>query len=251
MVTIRSTFVRQRHALLLEGQFTDLYTDYYLHLADHGLRYPPGLDLMLKDAMAVLALHLTARPWDETIAWTANLRAPRANLFVTGSSLGRSLTGRVFTTDVREPDRNYFYSQTSTDNGREPRLSTMEAATNDPVDWIESFYERSEQRPCRCFRLPDEHFVLVTAQPACDLGWLGALTADAAAAITRTEETRLLETRDFRFQCGCTLERIIPILGGWRGKLDALFQGEPEISIQCPRCAARYVISRAQLETGA
>nr|MCU0781258.1 Hsp33 family molecular chaperone HslO [Akkermansiaceae bacterium] len=240
MLAIRSIFIRRRNALLLEGQFTDLYTDYYLHLADHSLRYPPVLDQMLKDAMAVLTLHLTARPWDETIAWTANLRAPRANLFVTGSSLEQAVAGRVFTSDVREPDRNYFYSQTSTNHSREPRLSTMEVATNDPVDWVERYYERSEQRPCRCFRLPDEQFVLITAQPDCDLAWLGGLDADAAAAITRDEETRLLETRQFRFRCGCTLERILPILGGWRGKLDELFQGEAELAIQCPRCAARY-----------
>ena len=68
---------------------------------------------MLKDALTVLTLHLTARPWNETIAWTANLRAPRINLFVTGSSDGAYVTGRVFTEDIREPDGNYFYAQTT------------------------------------------------------------------------------------------------------------------------------------------
>ncbi len=198
--------------------------------------------------MAVLALHLTARPWDETIAWTANLRAPRCNLFATGGSLAGTLTGRLFTEDVREPDQNYFYSQTSTEGSPEPRLSTMEVSSNDPVDWVERYYERSEQRPCRCFRLTEERFALVVAQPDCDLAWLQGLDAETAAAITRDEETRLLETRKFRFECGCTLERILPILGGWRHKLDELFQGEDQITIQCPRCAARYRISRETLE---
>ncbi len=30
--TIESIFVRHRNALLLRGQFTPIYTDYYLHL---------------------------------------------------------------------------------------------------------------------------------------------------------------------------------------------------------------------------
>ncbi|MFN5868909.1 MAG: disulfide bond chaperone, partial [Akkermansiaceae bacterium] len=77
---IESIFVRHRNCLMLRGQFTDIYTDYYLHLMEHSIRYPEELDAMLKDALAVLTLHLTARPWSETIAWTVNLRAPRINL---------------------------------------------------------------------------------------------------------------------------------------------------------------------------
>ncbi len=84
--TIESVFVRHRNALVLRGQFTPVYTDYYLHLMQHGIRHPVELDQMLKDALAMLVLHLVARPWAETIAWTANLRAPRVNLFVTGGS---------------------------------------------------------------------------------------------------------------------------------------------------------------------
>src|SRR5688572_23230542 len=102
---VESIFVRHRNALLVRGQFTPIYTDYYLHLMQHGIRHAADLDQMLKDALAMLTLHLTARPWAETIAWTANLRAPRINLFVTGGSVAEAITGRIFTEDVREPDR--------------------------------------------------------------------------------------------------------------------------------------------------
>jgi molecular chaperone Hsp33 len=166
---IESIFVRHRNALLVRGHFPTLYTDYYLHLMEQGIRPPAALDQMLKDALAALTLHLVARPWAETIAWTANLRAPRINLFVTGASLTESVTGRIFTEDVREPDRNYFYSQTTTTKDAEPSLSTFEVVGNDPVAWISQFYDRSEQRPGRCFRLDDENFVLLAAQPHCDL----------------------------------------------------------------------------------
>lgn len=239
-----SIFVRHRNALLVRGQFTSIYTDYYLHLMQHNIRPPADLDQMLKDMLAMLTLHLIARPWAETIAWTGNLRAPRVNLFVTGSSFGEAITGRVFTEDVREPDRNYFYSQTTTVENATPRISTLEIEGKDPIAWVRQFYEQSEQRPARAFRLEDENFALVAAQPGCDMEWFDALTPESVATISPDEETTLLETRRFRFHCGCTVDKILPILGGWRERLDDLFEGEEHINIQCPRCAAKYRVTR-------
>jgi molecular chaperone Hsp33 len=241
---VDSIFVRKRNALLLRGQFTPLYTDYYLHLMKHGIRHPAELDLMLKDSLAILALHLSARPWAETIAWTASLRAPRVNLFVSGGSTQMAVTGRIFTEDVREPDRNFLYSQTTTVQLPEPRSSTLELLGKDPFQWVSQFYQESEQRPARAFRLKDENFALVAAQPDCDLDWLEQLDATAVASIDTCEETRLLETRSFNFECGCTLERILPILGGWKERPDELFGDADFINIQCPRCAAGYTVSR-------
>jgi molecular chaperone Hsp33 len=244
---VESIFVRHRNALLLRGQFTPVYTGYYLHLMEHRLRPPAELDQMLKDALAMLALHLVARPWAETIAWTANLRAPRINLFVTGGSIDEAVTGRIFTEDVREPDRNYFYSQTTTAQASEPRLSTLEVDGRDPVAWVEQYYLQSEQRPARAFRLEDEHFALLAAQPGCDMEWFAQLDAAGIAAIEAGEETTLLETRRFRFHCGCNLERILPILGSWRERPDDLFQDADAITVQCPRCAANYLVTRGML----
>ena len=241
---IESIFVRHRNALLLRGQFTPVYTNYYLHLMQHSVHPPVELDQMLKDTLALLALHLAARPWAESIAWTANLRAPRINLFVTGGSFDESVTGRIFTEDVREPDRNFFYAQTTTVENSQPRLSTLEIIGKDPIAWISQYYDQSEQRPARAFRLEDENFVLVAAQPDCDLAWLENLTEAEVANITEAEETTLLETRRFRFHCGCTIDRILPILGGWKDRLDELFGDAEFISIQCPRCAAKYHVTR-------
>jgi molecular chaperone Hsp33 len=244
---IESVFVRKRNALVLRGCFTPIYTDYYLHLMQHGIRHAPELDQMLKDALAMLTLHLVARPWAETIAWTANLRAPRVNLFVTGSSKDENIVGRIFSQDVREPDRNLFYSQTTTPNLTEPRTSTLEVEGKDPVRWVSDFYDQSEQRPARAFRLEDEHFVLVAAQPDCDLEWFESLDEAAVAGIDTGEETSVLETRRFRFHCGCTLDRILPVLGGWRDRLDDLFEDADVIRLECPRCAARYKVTRDML----
>ncbi|MFD0895916.1 disulfide bond chaperone [Luteolibacter ambystomatis] len=244
---IESIYVRHRNALMVRGQFTPIYTDYYLHLMQHGIRHNGDLDLMLKDFMALITLHTVARPWAETIAWTVNLRAPRINLFTTASSLQESVVGRLFTEDVREPDRNLFYSQVLAPNQHEPRISTLEVEGKDPVEWLAQYYRQSEQRPGRAFRLEDENFVLIVAQPDCDMEWFNALDDAAVEVIETTEETKLLESRRFRFHCGCTLDKILPVLGNWRERPDELFEGDDVITIQCPRCAARYAITRDML----
>ena len=243
---VESIFVRHRNCLLVRGQFTPVFTDYYLHLMEQKLRYEAKLDATLKDLLAVLTLHLTARPWAETIAWTVNLRAPRVNYFVTGSSIGENITGRLFTKDIREPDRNMFYSQTSI-SGQEPRTTTVDLDTNDPIDWVEHFYSQSEQRPAKCFALDDEHYALLAAQPDYDQEWFDEMDAGKIADITETEQTKVLETRKFQFLCGCSKERILPTLASWRSRLDELFEGDQEITVNCPRCGAHYQVSREDL----
>lgn len=245
--TIESIFVRERNCLLLRGDFTPIFTDYYLHLMDIGEKHPESLDTTLKDLLAVLTLHLTARPWAETIAWTANLRAPRVNFFATGSPTHEYIVGRLFTKDVREPDRNFLYSQTTTP-GTEPRLSTIEVESTDPLEWVSHFYDQSEQRPGKAFRLPNDEYALIAAQPDFDEEWFESLTPGTVSAITDSEQTKQLETRRFRFKCGCSLERIAPTLKAWKEKPDELFGDDDTLTIQCPRCARKYQFSREDLE---
>ena len=244
--TVRAIFLRQRNLLMLSADFTPIFTDYYLHLHDIGERPAPNLDAMLKDYLAAMTLHLTARPWAETIAWTANLRAPRINIFATGSSNAENITGRIFTEDVREPDRNFLYSQTL-HNGVDPRRSTIEVEGTDPLAWVEQYYKQSEQRPGKAFRLAEDHYCLLTAQPDFDKEWLDNLTRDEALNLLEKEDHNELETRRFRFYCGCNLEKIMPVLSAWKDKADQLFQGEAQIKVQCPRCAKKYIITPAEL----
>jgi molecular chaperone Hsp33 len=244
---IESVFVRHRNVLLLRADFGAIYTGYYLHLMEQRLRNQARLDQLLKDMIACFSLHLVSRPWAETIAWTVNLRAPRANLFVTGSSTAEEITGRVFTEDVREPDQNYFYSQTTTPNGREPRLSSLIVDDNEPIDWVAQYYMQSEQRPGRAFHLGGDEYALLAAQPDFDREWFETATAESISNIADNEETKLLETRQLRFHCGCTLGRILPVLGSWKERQEELFDGEDQITIQCPRCAASYSVFRDML----
>lgn len=90
---------------------------------------------------------------------------------------------------------------------------------------------------------------MVSAQPDCDLAWLEALDDDGIRAIDAAETVNLLETRVYRFDCGCSPDRIFPIIADMTEEaLEAVF-GEGEVlAAGCPRCAARYVITRESLE---
>jgi molecular chaperone Hsp33 len=244
MTRIESIFVRRRNALWIRGSFTGLFTDYYIHLMEQKIRHNPELDMMLKEHIVLLGLYLTTRPWAETTGWTVNLRAPRVNLFAAGGCTQEAIVGRLFTEDVREPDRNYFYAQTTAAYQKEPRLSTMEMDSRDPLRWFEQFYHQSEQRPGKAFHMGDDDYAVVVAQPDCDLEWLESLDVEAVKHLERTEEVKLLEVRHLRFFCGCDLMKILPLLASWRDRMDDLFGELETIQVQCPRCAAVYPVSR-------
>ena len=239
---VESIFIRHKNVLLIRANFTPIYTDYYIHLMDQKLRHKGDIDQMLKDLLALQTLHLVARPWAETIAWTVTLRAPRVNLFVTGGSIYENITGNLFTENIKEPDRNILFSQTTVNN-EGGRKSTIELESNEPLEWLESYYKQSEQRPARAFRLADDNYAILAAQPDADLEWLSSLTDEDIPNITETEETKVLETRKFRFHCGCSVEKILPALAGYKDDKEALFQGDPVIEVSCPRCAAKYFIT--------
>jgi len=135
---VESIFIRHKNVLLIRANFTPIYTDYYIHLMDQKLRHKGDIDQMLKDLLALQTLHLVARPWAETIAWTVTLRAPRVNLFVTGGSIYENITGNLFTENIKEPDRNILFSQTTVNN-EGGRKSTIELESNEPLEWLESY----------------------------------------------------------------------------------------------------------------
>ena len=247
-IAVHCFFVRERNALLVRGDFSPLYMDYYLHLMQHQIRYEPAQDNLVKDGLAALTLHLATRPWNEAVAWTLSWQDPLQNIFVTGSNRGGNVVGRLFTEDVRERENNLFISQVMV-AGREPRQSMVEAETLDMFSIAESFYTQSEQRPGRYFRHSEEDFVMVSAQPDCDVDWLMDLDDEKIRRIDEFETLSLLETRSYRFDCGCRPEKIFPIIADMNEEaIQAVFGENEVIAAGCPRCGARYVITQEALE---
>ncbi len=251
-VEVRSYFVRERNALATRADFGPLYVDHYLHLMQHGMRLDPQIDLILKEALGALALHLASRPRDEDAAWTVNFQDPLFNLFVTGNTGGERITGRAFTKDVKVGPSNRFISQVRDDHSGSDQLrqSVVTFEGTDVFQIVEEFFRQSEQRLARLFRYSEETFVMVTAQPDCDESWLRDLSDEAIRELDQQETLSLLEKRYYRFHCGCDMDRILPTLATLTSNLiDDLFQGDDVVSIQCPRCGARFPLSRTALES--
>jgi len=247
-ITVTSSFVRGRNALLVQADFSPLYVDYYLHWLDVGIRQREPYDDLLKLTLAALVLHCTTRPWKETHAWTLNLPSPACNIFATAGSLQESVVGRVFTEDVRPLPNGLFHAQVSCP-GEETRTSAVPLESASVFPAVEAFYQLSEQRRARFFEVADEEYAMLSAQPGCDEAWLEALTTEDLRALAQTEELGYLESRRFRFHCGCSLERVLPALAPLASQgLDYLFQGEQTITVTCPRCGNRWRLTREQFE---
>ena len=243
---VRCLFVRGRNALVTRADFGPLYEDYYLHWMQHGIRFPALADDMLKDALAALVLHLAARPQDEVVAWTVNFQKPLLSLFVTGATRPGNVVGRVWLEGVRVGPQGLFCSDTRSVHAGQ-RRSNVDFDSGDFFRAVEEFYERSEQRKARLFRCAPEEFVLITAQPECDLEWLNQLDDAMVRAMENQETLSPLEVRRYHFDCGCTAERMVErlsVLSG--GDLHALFEEASTIRVDCPRCGAIFELERSQ-----
>ena len=247
-IEVRTYFARHRNALVARAGFSELFAAWYLHRMDCGIQLPPECDNNGRDALAALTLHCAGRPWKETCAWTVHMGEPRMNIFAAGDNATGTVVANVFNENVREIKKGVFYSDV-VEEGHPSRRSVTEFEGSDFLKAVGQFYAKSEQRPARFFWDGDEDMVMVAAQPDCDLEWLHSLDAAAIATLDADVELALLEKRLYRFECGCTQDRMLDFLRPvFRKQGDELFEGEETIRIHCPRCGARHVITRESLE---
>lgn len=245
---VRSYFVRHRNALLARADAGELFVDYYLHLHDHALRHAETPDRMLKETLVAILLHGASRPWTESIAWTINFQDPLLNLFAAVDNKLATLAGNVFTTDVKQNAVSLFYSDVVR-SGEPARRSVVTFESSEVFAAVEAYYAQSEQRPARFFQIDDEDYVFISAQPDCDLEWLENLTIDAVRDIDGSETLSLLETRRYRWACGCSEEKLLPMLAtAMKGDRDELFGENESVRITCPRCGAGYIVTREMME---
>lgn len=247
-IEVRTYFARGKNALVARASFSELFAAWYLHQMDCGLQLPPACDRFGRDALSTITLHCAGRPWKETCAWTVHFPHPRINVFASGDNATGSVVANVFHEGVRAVERGVFYADVI-DDGKPPRRSTVEFSGEDFLLAVEQYYQQSEQRRARFFRYGEEDLVMVAAQPDCDLAWLEALDDRAIQTLDSTVELSLLESRSFRFHCGCTHEKMLDFLAPiFRRQGEDLFGGEETIRIHCPRCGAKHTITRESIE---
>lgn len=245
---VRTSFVRERNAMLARADFGELYVDYYLHLSSNGIKVAPEHDAMFKRALAAFTLHSASRPRNELSAWTINFQRPLVNLFLAGDNDTGVVTGRVFTEDVKEGPQNLFFADVV--RGNQPRRrSAVTFEGGDPITAATAFYTQSEQRGAQYFQLGEEDFALVTEHPDCDLEWFRSLTPEKVRALAETETVVPLERRVYRWHCGCNQDRMMEVLTpAMKQDAEALFGADDKLEIRCPRCGARHTITREALE---
>lgn len=247
-IQVRTYFARGRNALVARGDFSELYASWYLHRLDHGIDTAPDVEDLGRDALAAITLHCASRPWREACAWTIKFPAPRANIFAAGDNNTGTVVARVVTDEIPPIEKGMFYSDVIEDM-KQPRRSAVDFDAGPLFDAVEIFYERSEQRPVRFFRHDEEDIVMIAAQPDCDLEWLRGLTQEAVRTLDESVELSLLEKRQFTFSCGCNQNRMLDFIAPvFKREADGLFGKDASLTVTCPRCGARHVLTREALE---
>lgn len=245
---VNTAFVRSRNALHARADLGDLFVDYYLHLSRHQIRPSTPADLMFKRALAAFVLHCASRPRNELTAWTINFQKPLLNIFLIGDNETGAVAGRVFEEEVKELPENLFFADVVR-TGQPKRRSTVSFHGDDAIAAAEKFYAQSEQRLARYFQLGEEDYAMLTEHPDCDLPWLRGLMPEQVRKLDETETLVPVEQRVYRWHCGCNQERMLEVLAPtMRHDPEGLFGGDEKIEIRCPRCGARYTITREALE---
>ncbi len=244
---IESDYVRPRNCVRHVGRFQPILDGLDYHLLQQGQKVDPKLLVLLRDLIIASALHHANKPWNEMTGWTINLHAPRINLFTTGDTHNGTVCGRVFTENVKPTERSRLHAQTT-----RPKIgvreSIVDVSGSDPLVWARQFYEKSEQLPVSFFRLGGDEVAMVVAHSGFDEEWFRSLTPEKVATIAKDEELGPLERRRYHFGCGCDatiIRRIVMEAAG--DDLDGFFEGEEQLRVVCPRCAAVFHVKRADM----
>jgi len=242
-------FVRHRNALLVRAEFTSLFTDYYLHLADQNLRFTPAQAAIFKEALVAGVLHAAARPLNEHLAWSLNFQAPLLNVFLAVDNEDCTITGRLFTENVKVAPQNTFYSESVSRRGAEKRRSVVNFLGDDPLLAATDFYSQSEQRPVRYFHLGNDEYALLVSHPDYEALWFNAVAAADISTLAQVETLTRIDQRIYRWHCGCNQQKILgAIAPAFRADPVGIFGEAESIRVECPRCAAGHLLTREAME---
>lgn len=246
-VVLRRYMDSARHLVISRGNFGDFFSAWESHVQLwDGM--PDGLSkTMMRQGLAVGALHLSNAPRDLSFGMTVHLETPPTNVFITGNGPEASVTGRVYVDGVKQLESSRLYMQSQRPE-QEPSLSVLEVHGFDVLEFCESYYLNSEQRPARFFELEGDDFLQVLSLPGADAGLIAKLDRETAVELL-AEEPVLLEERTFFFQCGCNPQRMMKALRDiFSERPEELFQGDDRVETSCPRCGRRWWVTREEFE---
>jgi molecular chaperone Hsp33 len=246
---VESLFVRNRNCLLTRADLAPLFETWRAHVdCLKQLEFKPETQARFLQALGAFTLHAASRPRNEHLSWTINFQQPRLNLFLVADTSDSTVAGRPFEAHVKPAHQQSFF-QDFVPRGREPIRSHITFTGDDPLLAAEQFYERSEQRPARFFQVSETEFAILSAHPDWDETWLREVTLSGIKNLDQTHTLSLLEQRRYRWQCGCSkqklMELLLPML---RADFEGFFGDDQVVEANCPRCAASYSIERAEAQ---
>lgn len=247
----RSTYLPGKEVLHIEIDMSDYLIDYYLHRKAVAPDTDAAHSGVLRDLLACMAIHLTARPSEETHAWTANLVAsPPYSIFVTGALTQLEdarkaegyLVGNIVTENIAHTDINSFHAQRSAMSSGVSR-SYIQSDDSEPAKIVQEFYDKSEQRPLRIFLpLDSDKAYAFAALPDFDEEWFKTTSLDGFAP---DNSAVLLRSCEFVFNCGCSPEKLLPFFKTLsQAELDELYGKDQALFISCPRCGVVFEMSK-------
>lgn len=244
-VAVESHVDRVHHAVVARGRFEALYQAYEAHARGLGPLPDPAALALMRPALAASTLHLALLPPDQYCTWTLNFLAPPTNVFVAGDNGELQLTGRVYTEEVRVESSSRLFFETQRPRFK-PARSVVDFDGGDVYDAYRQFYDRALQMQARILALDDGRVLLVQGLPMVDRDWLASLDQRSAADYLREGVLEPMETRTYRFRCGCDASRIVRVVTElFAGNEEALFGDDDEAEVRCPRCGRRWSVSRS------
>ena len=245
MFTTNSFHLPDHSALLIHGEYSEYLVDYYLTLKKYNIVLTKEQDEKLKQLLACLAVHVTFRSPEESVAWTLHMHAEQPfSLFATGSSSNGMLVGQVLRNDIRHTDINIFHSQVARKKGQSSK-SMVRFEEDDIVHAVESFYRNSEQLgiSLQFFENSDEIVALI-AMPGCDEEWFAAQQPRELYHNKEQFTHKNIKTCEFHYRCDCSVDKLLPYLrASGREALLELYQDDTVLNINCPRCGRLFELT--------
>ncbi|MCA8962326.1 MAG: hypothetical protein KDC38_17495 [Planctomycetes bacterium] len=241
-------YLLNQHHVTVSITDPDLMFRAYLDHARRWDREPDPFEaVIVRQALTAAGLHLASLHKNQSVAWTINLNDPALNVFVAGDVIDGHIVARLFTENIETAETSRVYCQTQQPNSP-VRQTVIDVEGLDVLVMFEQLGQRSDQQLVRYFDHDDGRSSMVLGLPGADPEWIHGLEHDDVPGLVRDPDAHLLETRLFTFACGCTEERMRSVVGAaYSGRLDELFQGEPGLQVQCPRCGHEWLLRREDL----
>ena len=242
-----STYLDRIHnAVIAHGNISSLYSDYLQHASTLG-KLPDENSLgLMQRSLACASLQLSLLPPDQFSAWTLNFAHPARNVFLAGDNSGFQITGRIFAQNVKTQDTNRLFVETQRPK-HEPTRSILDFEGQDILAIFELYFERSLQMKARLFLQNRDEYILVQGLPRVDATWLGSL--DAQAVLSLIPKLESMETRHYRFFCGCNTQKILMVIRKmFASDPTELFGDQDHVEVQCPRCGRNWIVRREEFD---